>query len=92
MLAERLKLDLFAPNKLCGGRTVKYSKIPHYAYTWPFKSIFVSVSSSNKKTMRNILFPLFALGLFSCQSNNKAGPQLEDNIFLVQKMAFNGEV
>lgn len=33
MRAERLKLSIFAPNKLCGRRTVNRSEIPHYAYT-----------------------------------------------------------
>jgi hypothetical protein len=30
-----LKLSIFAPKKLYGGRTVNRSEIPHYAYTWP---------------------------------------------------------
>jgi hypothetical protein len=35
MRAERLKLGIFAPNKLYGERTVNRSEIPHCAYTWP---------------------------------------------------------
>ena len=35
MRAELLNLSIFAPKKLCGGRTVNCSEIPHYAYTWP---------------------------------------------------------
>ena len=33
MRAEMLKMSIFAPKKLCGGRTVNCSEIPHYAYT-----------------------------------------------------------
>lgn len=33
MRAERLKLSIFAPKKLCGGRRENVSEIPHYAYT-----------------------------------------------------------
>lgn len=33
MRAEQLKMSIFAPKKLCGGRTVNCSEIPHYAYT-----------------------------------------------------------
>jgi len=33
MRVERLKLSIFASNKLCGGKTVNRSEIPHYAYT-----------------------------------------------------------
>src|SRR5690606_6513331 len=33
-----LKLSIFAPKKLYGGRTVNRSEIPHYAYTWPLVS------------------------------------------------------
>jgi len=34
-----LKLSIFAPKKLYGGRTVNRSEIPHYAYTWPLAVI-----------------------------------------------------
>jgi hypothetical protein len=33
MRAERLKVSIFALNKLCGGRTENVSETPHYAYT-----------------------------------------------------------
>ena len=33
MRGEQLKMSIFAPNKLCGGRTENVSEIPHYAYT-----------------------------------------------------------
>ncbi len=33
MRAEQLKLSIFTPKKLYGGRTVNRSEIPHYAYT-----------------------------------------------------------
>lgn len=33
MRAELPKLSIFAPKKLCGGRTLNRFEIPHYAYT-----------------------------------------------------------
>ena len=33
MRAERLKLNIFAPKKLCGMWKVNRIEIPHYAYT-----------------------------------------------------------
>ena len=35
--------------------------------------------------MRKVLFPLIILWLFSCQSNDKSRPQLEDNTFFAQR-------
>jgi len=39
MRAERLKMSIFAPKKLCGWRTMNRSEIPHYAYTSPLYAI-----------------------------------------------------
>lgn len=46
-----LKLSIFAPKKLYGGRTVNRSEIPHYAYTWPL------VAMAEQPTPTDIFMP-----------------------------------
>ncbi|SFC84859.1 hypothetical protein SAMN05421747_13711 [Parapedobacter composti] len=46
-----LKLSIFAPKKLYGGRTVNRSEIPHYAYTWPL------AARLNDRTVRHLKKP-----------------------------------
>ena len=49
MRAERLKMSIFAPKKLCGGWTEYVSEIPHYAYTRPLGDTIKDKNNDEQK-------------------------------------------